>query len=42
MTETFINEALIDNSNRTTRETKDLKYIAYGLYEKGYLKIKVN
>jgi len=32
MTETFINEVL-NNSNRTTRMIKDLKYVACDLYE---------
>ena len=40
MTETFINEVLINNSNRITRKIKDLKYVACDLYEIGYLKNK--
>jgi len=33
-------EELIKNKNRTNREIKDLKYIAYDLYEIGYFKNK--
>jgi len=33
-------EELIKKKNRTNRELKDLKYVAYDLYEIGYLKNK--
>jgi len=33
-------EELIKKKNRTNREIKDLKYVAYALYEIGYLKNK--